>query len=108
MLDTAADYVGHPYVLYGTPPTAFDCSAYTWWVYQQNGINIPRTVRDQRAFVTPVTDPQPGDLVFFDDWYHVAIYAGNGHFYEAMNASTGVVYQKQWTDKVWYGRVPGV
>ncbi|MGD8200421.1 NlpC/P60 family protein [Ornithinimicrobium sp. W1679] len=108
LMDTAADYVGYPYVLYGTPPNAFDCSSYTWWVYKQNGISIPRTVRDQRTVVTPVTDPQPGDLVFYNNFYHVGIYAGNGMIYEAMNPSTGVIYHKMWDHDVWYGRVPGV
>ena len=109
LIATAAQYVGYPYQLYGTPPAAFDCSAYTWWVYQQHGINIPRTVRDQRAFVTPVSEPQPGDLVFYTKWYHVAIYAGNGMVYDARNASTGVMYGPMLQDPdLWYGRVPGV
>lgn len=109
LLDTAALYVGYPYVLYGTPPEAFDCSAYTWWVFKENGISIPRTVRDQRTFVTPVTDPQPGDLIFYKNYYHVGIYAGNGMSYEAQNPQAGVVYGKVWDrpENVWYGRVPG-
>ena len=110
LLDTAAQYVGYPYVLYGTPPEEFDCSAYTWWIYKQNGISIPRTVRDQRAFVTPVTDPQPGDLIFYKNYYHVGIYAGDGMTYEAQNPETDVVYGKIWDrpENVWYGRVPGL
>ncbi len=110
MLNTAAQYVGYPYVLYGTPPQAFDCSSYTWWVFKQNGINIPRTVRDQRTFVTPVTNPQPGDLVFYKNYYHVGIYAGPGMSYEAQNPQAGVVYGKIWDrpENVWYGRVPGL
>ena len=109
ILATAASYVGYPYELYGTPPDAFDCSAYTWWVFKQHGINLPRTVRDQRTVVTPVTEPQPGDLVFYTKWYHVAIYAGNGMVYDARNPSTGVMYGPMLQDPgMWYGRVPGV
>lgn len=110
LLNTAAQYVGYPYVLYGTPPEAFDCSSYTWWIYKQNGISIPRTVRDQRTFVTPVTDPKPGDLIFYKNYYHVGIYAGPGMSYEAQNPDTDVVYGKIWDrpENVWYGRVPGV
>jgi cell wall-associated NlpC family hydrolase len=108
LIATAAQYVGYPYVLYGTPPEAFDCSSYTWWIYGQNGINIPRTVRDQRTFVTPVTDPQPGDLVFYKNYYHVGLYAGPGMSYEAQNPNTDVVYGPIWDDDVWYGRVPGM
>lgn len=110
LLSTAAKYVGYPYVLYGTPPNAFDCSSYTWWIYKQNGINIPKTVRDQRTLVTPVTNPQPGDLIFYKNYYHVGIYAGPGMSYEAQNPQAGVVYGKIWDkpENVWYGRVPGL
>ena len=100
-----ASYVGYPYVLYGTPPQAFDCSAYTWWVFKQAGIDIPRTVAGQKAAVTRVSDPQPGDLIFYNDWYHVGIYAGNGMTYEAMNPSTDVRYGPLLSNNVWYGRI---
>ncbi len=105
LLDVAASYVGYPYVLYGTPPQAFDCSAYTWWVFKQAGIDIPRTVAGQKAAVTPVSDPQPGDLVFYNDWYHVGIYAGNGMTYEALNPNTDVRYGPLLSNNVWYGRI---
>ncbi|KUG59995.1 hypothetical protein AVL62_15750 [Serinicoccus chungangensis] len=105
LFDIAASYVGYPYVLYGTPPQAFDCSAYTWWVFKQAGIDIPRTVAGQKAAVTPVSDPQPGDLIFYNDWYHVGIYAGNGMTYEALNPSTDVRYGPLLSDNVWYGRI---
>ena len=104
ILDVAAAYVGSPYVLMGTPPTAFDCSAFTWWVYRQAGINIPRSVNAQAAAVTPVSDPRPGDLVFYNDYHHVGIYAGNGMTYEALNPSSGVRYGAMVSDNVWYGR----
>ncbi|MFK5635440.1 C40 family peptidase [Ornithinimicrobium sp. LYQ103] len=105
LLDVAAAYVGYPYVLYGTPPQSFDCSAYTWYVFQQAGIDIPRTVAGQKGAVTPVSDPQPGDLVFYNDWYHVGIYAGGGMTYEALNPSTDVRYGPLLSSNVWYGRI---
>ncbi|HSP61290.1 MAG TPA: NlpC/P60 family protein [Ornithinimicrobium sp.] len=105
VLSVAAAYVGYPYVLLGTPPYSFDCSSYTWYVFQQAGINIPRTVAGQKAAVTPVSNPQPGDLVFYNDFYHVGIYAGNGMTYEAMNPSTGVRYGPMISSNVWYGRI---
>jgi peptidoglycan DL-endopeptidase CwlO len=105
VLDVAASYVGYPYQLMGTPPSAFDCSAYTWWVFQQAGISIPRSVAGQRGAVTPVSDPQPGDLIFYNDWHHVGIYAGNGMTYEALNPGTGVRYGPLLSSNVWYGRI---
>lgn len=105
VLSIASAYVGYPYVLLGTPPYSFDCSSYTWYVFQQAGINIPRTVSGQKAAVTPVSNPQPGDLVFYNDFYHVGIYAGNGMTYEALNPGSGVRYGPLVSSNVWYGRI---
>lgn len=104
VLGVAASYVGSPYQLYGTPPNSFDCSGFTWWVYNQAGISVPKSVAGQRSAVTPVSDPQPGDLVIYNDWHHVGIYAGNGMTYEALNPSTGVRYGPILSSNVWYGR----
>lgn len=103
----AQQYVGYPYVLPGNPPSTFDCSSFTWWVFQQAGIDIPRTVSGQKAAVTPVTNPQPGDLVFTTNFYHVGLYAGNGMVIEALNPSTGVTYGAPVYGGVWYGRLNG-
>lgn len=105
VLDVAAQYVGYPYVLPSNPPSTFDCSSYTWWVYRQVGIELPRTVEGQRGAVTPVSDPQPGDLIFYNDAYHVGIYAGGGMTYEAANPSDGVRYGPLFSQSVWFGRV---
>ena len=103
----AQQYVGYPYALGGTPPSSFDCSSFTWWVYQQAGINIPRTVSGQKAAVTPVSNPQPGDLVFTNNFYHVGIYAGNGMVIEALNPGSGVTYGAPVYGGIWYGRIGG-
>ncbi|WP_161965223.1 C40 family peptidase [Ornithinimicrobium cerasi] len=105
VVDIARQYVGYPYVLGGTPPATFDCSSFTWWVYQQAGIDIPRTVAGQKAAVTPVSNPQPGDLVFTNDFYHVGLYAGNGMVVEALNAGSGVTYGAPVYGSIWYGRL---
>ena len=46
-------------------------------------IHLPRVAVDQFNATRPVSDPQPGDLVFFANTYepgisHVGIYIGNG------------------------------
>lgn len=105
VMGIAASYVGYPYVLYGTPPATFDCSGYVWWVYKQAGIDIPMTVNGQKGAVTPVSNPQPGDLIFYNDFHHVGIYAGNGMTYEALNPSSGVRYGPLVNTNVWYGRI---
>lgn len=105
VLGIAASYVGYPYVLMGTPPSSFDCSGYVWWVHQQAGISIPRTVNGQKGAVVPVSNPAPGDLIFYNDFHHVGIYAGNGMTYEALNPSAGVRYGPLVNTNVWYGRL---
>lgn len=60
---------------------AFDCSSFTQYVYRLNGINIPRSSRQQSqvGIYVPRNQLQPGDLVFFySPIHHVAIYMGNG------------------------------
>ena len=49
----------------GTSPAGFDCSGFTAYVFRQVGISLPRTAEQQRQAVTRVSNPQPGDLVFF-------------------------------------------
>ena len=70
--------------------TGFDCSGLTRYLYHENtGVEIPRTSQAQYAASTPVSDPQPGDLVFPKDCFngggpeHVQMYIGNGQVVEA-------------------------
>lgn len=61
--------------------SSFDCSSFTQYVYKANGVNIPRSSRQQSQAGTYVSRDQlqPGDLVFFySPIHHVAIYMGNG------------------------------
>ncbi|WP_420799731.1 C40 family peptidase [Paenibacillus mesophilus] len=61
--------------------SSFDCSSFTQYLYQLNGISIPRGSIDQSRAGTyvPRSQLKPGDLVFFySPVHHVAIYIGNG------------------------------
>lgn len=56
------------------------------WVFAQNGIGIPRVSQAQQASVkeTPISEVQPGDLVFWGrPAHHVALYIGDGYFIQA-------------------------
>ena len=60
--------------------------------------------------VQSVSSPQPGDLVFVYNGGggsigHVAIYAGNGYWWEAANPEVGVGLHRAWTTNVSYGRI---
>lgn len=82
-----------------------DCSAFTQWVYKQNGINIGRTTQAQYSHGTSVgkNELTPGDLIFFKDTYdsrykdgvsHVGIYVGNGEFIHNSSGAGKVVISK--------------
>lgn len=87
IVDIAFRYVGTPYVWGGADPSGFDCSGFTWYVYQQAGISIPRSSSAQRNAGTTVSasEASPGDLVWWPG--HVGIYLGDGQHIAARNPS---------------------
>ena len=106
----AKKYIGVRYKRGGTGPKAgFDCSGFTRYVYKQAGKNIPRTSAAQRHAGKTVSRAQarPGDLVWFSDFRHVAIYAGNGYIIDAPKPGKKVSKRKLWTSHVKYIRVAG-
>jgi cell wall-associated NlpC family hydrolase len=106
VLDIAASLAGTPYRYGGTSPeTGFDCSGFTQYVFRQVGISLPRTAEQQRQFVTPVSDPQPGDLVFFGSPAgHMGIYAGDGKMWDAPHSGEVVQLRDIYSSNVTYGR----
>ncbi|SMF84287.1 Cell wall-associated hydrolases (invasion-associated proteins) [Paenibacillus uliginis N3/975] len=83
VISTGLKYQGVPYK-FGAESgrtDAFDCSSFTQFVFNQNGVSIPRSSRQQSTAGTfvPRDQLQPGDLVFFySPIHHVAIYMGDG------------------------------
>ncbi len=89
----------------GTTPAGFDCSGYTQWVFGKAGRSLPRTAEAQRQAATPVSDPQPGDLVFFGaPAFHVGIYAGGGMMYDSPRTGKATAKRSIWSSNVTYGR----
>lgn len=92
-----------------TPEGGFDCSGFTQYVFNKAGKSIPRTSSAQYARSTKISNPQPGDLVFFSGngagITHVGIYTGGGQFIGSQN-STGVAYASAVTG-YWGSRLVG-
>jgi hypothetical protein len=88
---TAGRYVGVPYRWGGeSPRTGFDCSGLTMVVYRLNGLDLPRSSRQQWKVGRRIDRSrlQKGDLVFFatrggNRVSHVGIYTGGNKFLHA-------------------------
>ncbi len=101
----AQSYFGVPYVYGGTSPSGFDCSGFVQYVYRQAGVSLPRTASAQQAATTSVSNPRPGDLVFFGSpAYHVGIYVSPGVMIDAQRPGTTIGYHSIWTTPSGYGR----
>ena len=81
---------GKSYVYGANSASAVDCSAFAQQVLAAMGKSIPRTTYAQMAAGTPVSTPQPGDLVYFNGGSHVGVYIGNGQMIDALNPSAGI------------------
>lgn len=107
VLAAAARYTGVGYSYGGSSPSAgFDCSGYTQYVFSQAGVSLPRTAEAQRQLATPVSQPQPGDLVFWGaPAWHVAIYAGDGMVYDSGRSGLSSQKRPMFSGVTGYGRV---
>ena len=91
-VQAAESQIGVPYVWGGESPKGsaspgFDCSGLTAWSWGQAGVGLPHYSGAQMADSTPVpvSDLQPGDLLFYGPGgsEHVAMYVGGGSMIEA-------------------------
>ena len=88
VLLTAYSQLGTPYRYGGTSPNkGFDCSGFTRWVYSQNGIQLPRSSKEQFQVGRPVdvAELKPGDLLMYKrgsrgSGTHIGIYVGDGKY----------------------------
>lgn len=94
-------YIGNSVYVFGGGRNAydiangrFDCSAFVNWAFSTIGVRVGAStdsLKNQGTRV-PVSEMQPGDLVFFDTYKkdgHVGIYVGGGK-YIGSQSSTGV------------------
>jgi cell wall-associated NlpC family hydrolase len=91
IVKTARSFIDVPYLWGGSSSdSGFDCSGLTMSVYKLNGLNLPRSSREQYEAGVPIEQKYllKGDLVFFSTSgvhkvTHVGIYVGEGRFIHA-------------------------
>lgn len=106
----AAKENGRPYSFGAAGPNSFDCSGLVKFVFAKFGINLPHQSSAQMKYGTRVSEnaARPGDLVFVlsgSHASHVAIYAGNGTWWEAPHTGASVRHVKIWTTHIEFRRV---
>jgi cell wall-associated NlpC family hydrolase len=105
VLGIAGSLAGIYYIYGGTTTAGFDCSGFTQYVFAKVGINLPRTAEAQRQATTPVSNPRPGDLVFFGaPAHHTGIYAGGGQMWDSPHTGKTSGLHSIWSPSVTYGR----
>lgn len=93
----AKSLVGSPYIWGGNTTAGFDCSGFIYYVYNKAGQSIARYSAQGYADRSyEVSNPVPGDLVFFSNTYtsgisHVGIYLGGDQFVQAADEIHGVI-----------------
>ncbi|PGV54490.1 hypothetical protein COD94_29485 [Bacillus cereus] len=91
IINEAKKHINKPYVWGADGPNSFDCSGFITYVYTHAGYPVSRTTA--QGFYDKsqkITNPQPGDLVFFTKTYspgpyitHIGIYIGDNKMIDA-------------------------
>ena len=112
VVGTALALRGARYKNGGADPNGFDCSGFTWYVFGQHGVVLPRDVHDQSRMGKAITRNRlaAGDLIFFSTVApgasHVGIAIGGDAFVHAPS-STGVVRVERLSARYWRPRFVG-
>jgi cell wall-associated NlpC family hydrolase len=110
VIEESEKYLRVPYLWGGESPTGFDCSGLMQYVFNSQGINIPRVSEDQQRASTTINmaEIKPGDLVFNkpSDSTHVGMYIGNDMYIQAPHTGDVIKISKLSTSNMKYvGRV---
>ncbi|QWF72437.1 C40 family peptidase [Methylomonas paludis] len=109
VVNDALQLQGQPYVMGGeSPDEGFDCSGLVYYVYNKQGLKLPRdtwSLGNQLPSVQ-MDERQPGDLVFFSigqrPLSHVGIYVGDDRFVHAASKHRGKVIVSDLKDPYWH------
>jgi peptidoglycan DL-endopeptidase CwlO len=96
--------LGCPYVYGATGPCpdGFDCSGLVQAAWASAGVAIPRDTYEQWDALThvPLSDLEPGDLIYFSGESHVGMYVGGGYMIDA--PQPGMNVEKVSLSESWY------
>jgi cell wall-associated NlpC family hydrolase len=86
------------YVFSGASPRGWDCSGLVRWTYERFGIELPHSANKQGHLGKRVHTPKLGDIVVFayngsTNFYHAAIYIGNGKIINAHYGAGSTIIQ---------------
>ncbi len=81
----AKQFLGVPYVWGGKTPAGFDCSGFVAYVFNNFGIQLTAYTYDMinEGKKISIQEAEPGDILFFYNTGHVAIYIGNDSIIQA-------------------------
>jgi cell wall-associated NlpC family hydrolase len=106
IVSEANNLIGTSYRFGGTSPsTGFDTSGFVYYLHNQQGLMIPRSVSEQANSGTTISKEniRPGDVIFFKNDQGqpsiAAIYVGNGRVITSIPALNGVGIESISTQK---------
>jgi len=110
LIEESEKYLSVPYLWGGESPTGFDCSGLMKYVFNRQGINIPRISQDQQsaAITISISEIKPGDLVFNKEAKatHVGMYIGNDMYIQSPSSGDVIKISKLSTSNMKYvGRI---
>lgn len=97
IVSNAETWIGVPYAWGGNTRNGVDCSGFVKNIYNDVGVDLPRTAHQQYNYAKKIADKdrKTGDLVFFSKGSkisHVGIYIGGGKIIHS-SSGKGVIQQ---------------